>query len=52
MNKIELEEMLDNALDWIWEHCQDTETYFKVLKDIGMTEAEIEKERRILEKWA
>lgn len=45
MNRIELEEMLDNALDWIWEHCQDNETYFKVLKDIGMTEAEIEEER-------
>lgn len=49
MTKIELEEMLDNALDWIYEHCENNEIYYKVLDSIGFTESEIKKEKEKIE---
>lgn len=51
MTKIELEELFDNALDWIYEHCKTSDEYLKVLSDIGLTEKEIKKEKELIESW-
>lgn len=51
MNRIEIEEILDNALDWIFEHCESNEKFYQALKDIGMTDKEIKKEKERIEVW-